>query len=199
MRFDSANSTIQSTVAYDVTQLRALIQRLRSPLRLAVIHGGDKTQPGAVIYPTHNPRSTKTYHTVAKDIAEALREVGFEQVSLLADDMTLPQTLKQQGIHLAWLNTGGVQGYDPVCHTPAMLEMLGVPYLGHNPLNSSILDNKHAFKRELQALGIWRRLPLWWLIPFKVPSIPKPIPSFNGCLGTIGGRLWSNRCRDEPR
>ena len=57
MRFDSANSTIQSTVAYDVTQLRALIQRLRSPLRLAVIHGGDKTQPGAVIYPTHNPRS----------------------------------------------------------------------------------------------------------------------------------------------
>jgi D-alanine-D-alanine ligase len=32
--------------------------------------------------------------------------------------------------------------------------MLGMPYVGHNPLNSSTLDNKHAFKRELQSVGI---------------------------------------------
>lgn len=179
-------STVNSTMAYDFTQLGAITQGLRSPLRLAVIHGGDKTQPGAVIYPTHNPRSTKTYHIVAKDIAEALEELGFEQVSLLADDMSLPQTLKQQGIHLAWLNTGGVQGYDPVCHTPAMLEMLGVPYLGHNPLNSSILDNKHAFKRELQALGI-ATAPFIVAHPFQGPFNPQTHPQFQRLFGDYRG------------
>ncbi len=186
MGLDSANSTVTSTVAYDFTQLGAIMQQLRSPLRLAVIHGGDKTQPGTVIYPTHNPRSTKTYHTVAKDIAEALGELGFEQVSLFADDMTLPQTLKTQGIHLAWLNTGGVQGYDPVCHTPALLEMLGVPYLGHNPLNSSILDNKHVFKRELQALGI-ATAHFMVAHPFQGPFNPHSHPQFQRVFGDYRG------------
>jgi len=182
MRFDSVNST----VAYNITQLTDIVDRMRSQLRLAVIHGGDKTEPGAVIYPTHNPRSTKTYHTVAKDIAEALGELGFKQVSLLADDMTLPQTLQQQQIDLAWLNTGGVQGYDPVCHTPAMLEMLGVPYIGHNPLNSSILDNKHAFKRELQALGI-ATAPFVVSHPFQEPFRPDTDLQFQRVFADTAG------------
>ncbi|KPQ38496.1 MAG: D-alanyl-alanine synthetase [Phormidium sp.] len=182
MRSDSVNST----VVYNITQLTDIVDRMRSQLRLAVIHGGDKTQPGAVIYPTHNPRSTKTYHTVAKDIAEALGELGFKQVSLLADDMTLPQTLETQGIHLAWLNTGGVQGYDPVCHTPAMLEMLGVPYIGHNPLNSSILDNKHAFKRELQALGI-ATAPFVVSHPFQDPFNPETDGQFQRVFADYSG------------
>lgn len=143
-----------SPSSYSFDRLPHWIDRLRSRLRIAVIHGGDKTREGAVIYQTHNPRSTKTYEKVAHDIAHSLRELGFEQVMVFPDDMTLPQTLKRENIHLVWLNTGGVQGYDPICHTPAMLEMLGVPYVGHNPLNSSMLDNKHAFKRELQAIGL---------------------------------------------
>lgn len=139
---------------YDFQLLPKYLERLYSRLRIAVIHGGDKQNEGAVIYKTHNPRSTKTYQTVAWDIANALKAIGFHHVFVMADDMTLPQKLKAENIHIAWLNTGGVQGYNPVCHTPALLEMLGVPYVGHDPLNSSTLDNKHAFKRELQALGI---------------------------------------------
>jgi D-alanine-D-alanine ligase len=138
---------------YDFNLLSQYIERLSSKLRIAVIHGGDKNREGAVIYKTHNPRSTKTYETVARDIAQALQKIGFEQIFVMADDLTLAQNLQRENIHLAWLNTGGVQGYNPVCHTPALLEMLGMPYVGHNPLNSSILDNKHAFKRELQGLG----------------------------------------------
>src|SRR5262249_43570904 len=56
--------------------------------------------------------------------------------------------------HMAWLNTGGVQGYDPIAHAPAMLEMLGVPYVGHDPLTATTLDNKHAFKREALCAGL---------------------------------------------
>jgi D-alanine-D-alanine ligase len=129
------------------------LEQFKSKLRLAVIYGGDKNQEGSVIYKTHNPRSTKTYQAVAEDIAQALERIGFKSVFVLPDDMSLGTKLQQNKIHLAWLNTGGVQGYNPVCHTPAWLEMLGVPYVGHNPLNSSILDNKHSFKRELQGLG----------------------------------------------
>ena len=33
-----------------------------------------------------------------------------------------------------------------MAHAPALLEMLGVPYIGHNPLAASLLDNKHVFK-----------------------------------------------------
>lgn len=122
-------------------------------MRLAVIYGGDKQREGAVIYKTHNPRSTKTYEAVARDIALALENLGFENIWLLPDDMSLAGQLQANQIHLAWLNTGGVQGYNPVCHTPALLEMLGVPYIGHSSINSTILDNKHLFKRELQGLG----------------------------------------------
>lgn len=139
--------------AYDFSQLPQCIDIFREKLRIAVVHGGDKTVENAVIYQTHNPRSTKTYEIVANDIANSLRDLGFKHIFVIPDDATLGDRLRTHNIHLAWLNTGGVQGYNPVCHTPAIMEMLGVPYVGHNPLNSSILDNKHSFKRELQGLG----------------------------------------------
>jgi D-alanine-D-alanine ligase len=55
---------------------------------------------------------------------------------------------------MAWLNTGGVQGYNSTAHAPAMLELFGVPYVGHDPLTVSTLDNKHAFKREAKCAGL---------------------------------------------
>ncbi|MGV2827838.1 D-alanine--D-alanine ligase family protein [Myxosarcina sp. GI1(2024)] len=138
---------------YSFNSFPQYLDKLTKKLRLAVIYGGDKQREGAVIYKTHNPRSTKTYKAVARDIALALKNLGFENVWLLPDDMSLAGQLQANQIHLAWLNTGGVQGYNPVCHTPALLEMLGVPYIGHSSINSTILDNKHLFKRELQGLG----------------------------------------------
>jgi D-alanine-D-alanine ligase len=139
---------------YDFSLLPQYLEVLYSNLRIAVVYGGNHNQQNSVIYKTHNPRSWKSYEVVAGDIAKALQTIGFKQILLMPDDMNLGSNLKKDGIHLVWLNTAGMQGYNPVCHTPALLEMLGMPYVGHNPLNSSILDNKHAFKRELQALGI---------------------------------------------
>ncbi|MDC0832059.1 D-alanyl-alanine synthetase [Leptolyngbya valderiana BDU 20041] len=171
---------------YSFDRFPDYLDRLRSKLRIAVIHGGDKDRDGAVIYKTHNPRSTKTYEKVAWDIAEALKNLGFEYVSVMPDDMTLPQRLKEENIHLAWLNTGGVQGYDPVCHTPAILEMLGVPYVGHDPLNSSTLDNKHVFKRELQAFGV-RTAPFMTWHPSQGILNPHTNPRFLTTFGHYRG------------
>jgi len=134
--------------------LRDNLERLRDRLRIAVIFNGDRHAPGAVVHPTHNPRSEKSYRAVAEDIAEGLRNAGFRQVRLLPDDLTLVDALRTGAVDIAWLNTAGVQGYDAVAHTPAILELAGIPYVGHRPLLAVTLDNKHVFKRELAGLQL---------------------------------------------
>lgn len=137
-----------------VAELERQLNQLKQRMRIAVIYGGDKSHKGAVIHETSNPRSWKSYQAVAEDIATSLERLGFRNVILVADDMRLGTTLQREKIDLAWLNTGGVQGYNPLSHAPAMLEMLGVPYVGHDPLTAGTLDNKHVFKQELYYLGI---------------------------------------------
>ena len=139
---------------YTFENLRYFVDILMSKLRIAVIYGGNKDIEGATIFPTHNPRPWKSYETVAGNIRDALIRVGFKNVITIPDDMNMPHILRKENTHFAWLNTGGVQGYNPVAHTPSILEMLGIPYVGHNPLISTLLDNKHCFKRELNGLGI---------------------------------------------
>jgi D-alanine-D-alanine ligase len=135
-------------------ELECLTDRLKARLRIAVVFGGDKNSPDSVLYSAKTTRSWKSYESVARDIAGALREIGFAHVHVMPDDMNLPDRLRRDRIHIAWLNTGGVQGYNPAAHTPAMLEMLGLPYIGHDPLAATTLDNKHAFKREAVSAGL---------------------------------------------
>lgn len=137
-----------------IDELAGQVATLLSRMNFAVIYGGDKAASGAVIHQTANPRSWKSYRNVAEDIAGALERLGCRNTHLLADDMSLGDQLRRHEIHFAWLNTGGVQGYSPMSHTAAMLEMFGIPYVGHDPLAAGMLDNKIAFKRELIALGI---------------------------------------------
>lgn len=135
-------------------KLSAWLDRLRDRLRIAVIYGGDKAAPGAVLHPTYNARPWKSYQVVAADIAEALGRLGFRHVVLLPDDIHLIDRLGAERTHFAWLNTGGVQGYNPMAHAASILELAGIPYVGHDPLTVGTLDNKHAFKRDLACLGL---------------------------------------------
>ena len=137
-----------------IEELQNQIERLKQRVRVAVIYGGDKTAAGAVINPTVNPRSWKSYESVAVDIADALERLGFQNVLVMPEDMRIGDRLRDEGIHMAWLNTGGVQGYISMSHLAAMLEMIGIPYIGHDPLTSGILDSKHIFKHMLRALDI---------------------------------------------
>ncbi len=137
-----------------VNELEAQVERLRDRMKIAVVYGGDKDVDGAVIHRTSNPRSWKSYQSVAEDIAGSLVRLGFHQTILVPDDMRLGEVLQREEVDLAWLNTGGVQGYNPVSHAPAMLEMFGVPYIGHNPLVAGTLDNKHIFKQELGYIDV---------------------------------------------
>lgn len=127
---------------------------IRDHLKLAVIHGGDNEESGSYIYKNLNPRSTKTYQAVAYDMAEALKSVGFRHVTVLPEDIHLLSSLKEQQVDLVITNSGGLQGFDSMCHLPSLLEMAGVPYVGHSPMTAGVLDNKHLFKHEIGTAGI---------------------------------------------
>ena len=88
----------------------------------------------------------------AREVLEPALEQGL--VDLIPEDMRLGDRLRGRGIHMAWLSSGGVQGRNPMVHAASMLEMIGIPYVGHDPLIAGILDNKHVFKREMRALDL---------------------------------------------
>ena len=135
-------------------ELQSQVSQLLNKMNIAVIYGGDKNEDGSVIHKSHNPRSWKSYETVARDIANSLMRLGGKNICILPDDMRLPHKLAERGIDFAWLNTGGVQGFASVAHTAATLEMLGLPYVGHDPLNGAVMDSKHSFKRMMMGSGI---------------------------------------------
>ena len=111
---------------YSFEKFPEYFEKLKTKLRVAVIHGGDKNITGSVMYETHNPRSWKSYKIVANDITNALIDIGFNNVHIFPDDMTLLNNLNKEKIHICWLNTAGVQGYIPTSHASAMLEMTGI-------------------------------------------------------------------------
>lgn len=169
-----------------IEELEQQIARLLPRLRIAVIFGGDKSADGAVINRTVNPRPWKSYEKVAHDIAAALMRIGFREVAILPDDMQLGERLRRAGTHLAWLNTGGVQGFAAMSHAAAMLEMFGVPYLGHDPITTSILDSKHLFKRELALLGLPTAPFMAWH-PARGPLAAPQNPRFHQAFGDHPG------------
>jgi D-alanine-D-alanine ligase len=147
-------SFLDDELSQRTARLEACLERLKANMRLAVIFGGNTSAPNSVLYRSQNTRSWKSYEVVATDIADSLRRLGFHHVHLMPDDMQLGERLRRDDIHMAWLNTGGIQGYNPAAHAAAMLEMFGMPYIGHDPLTATILDNKHAFKREAVSAGL---------------------------------------------
>lgn len=181
------------------SRLSGLVEQidiLKSRMNIAVIYGGNKLQPGSVINTIPNTRSWKSYQSVAEDIANTLTRLGFKSVHVIADDMNIGDELQSRDIHFAWLNTGGVQGYNPMAHTVSMLEMFGLPYVGHDPMTTTILDNKHAFKLEVAALGLNTSPFITWHLargefdPAKSVTFKKAFKGYDGpfIVKPISGR-----------
>lgn len=186
----SANAFRETTAFAPPLQplgLNRRIEVLLRRLRMAVVHGGDKTVEGAVLGITGNQRSWKSYRAVAEDIAAALVRLGcLQSIEVMPDDMRLPGRLHDSGTHMAWLNTAGVQGASAITHTPAMFEMLGLPYIGHEPLLAGILDNKHLFKQQLVAAGI-PTAPSLLVRPSSNPFCPTQDAGFQRIFGAYRG------------
>ena len=148
------NNPLTAERKRDLKKLHDTIDALRDRLNIAVVYAGNKREEDAVVNITRNTRPWKSYEVVANDICTALVRLGFKNTITLKEDIHLIDALRRNNIHMVWLNTAGVQGHNPTAHAPCVLEMAGIPYVGHNPLLSTILDNKHCFKRELISYGL---------------------------------------------
>jgi len=158
------------------TELHNHLCYAQKNMRVAVVYSGCKTDPGRVLFEGYNTRPWKSYEEVAHNIADTLKQAGFQHVSIFPEGIDLLDKLNRHNIDVVWINSGGVQGIDPVCHLPALLEMAGIPYIGHNPANASILDNKHFFK--------------WGLVAKDIATAPFLV--WNNLRGRFGGK-------DDPR
>ena len=138
----------------ELDRLQQSIERLMTRMRIAVIFGSNKTNPEACSTRPATPAAGRAMRPWRKILRCRCERIGFRHVQLMPDDMRLGDRLRREQIHMAWLNTGGVQGYNSAAHASSLLEMLGVPYVGHDPLAATTLDNKHAFKREAVCAGI---------------------------------------------
>jgi D-alanine-D-alanine ligase len=67
-----------------------------------------------------------------------------------------------------------------------MLEMLGVPYVGHDPLTATTLDNKHAFKREAVCVGLPTAPFVTWHMS-RGPFLPSLNSRFHAAFGDFEG------------
>ena len=82
-----------------VEELQRQLDKMFRRLRMAVIYAGDKSRGDSVLYPSSNPRSWKSYESVARDIADALDDAGADDaVSLIveANSIVAQQIVKHE-------------------------------------------------------------------------------------------------------
>lgn len=119
-------------------------------MKVAVIYTGGYDQ---VLHRTFNTREWEAYALNARDIGRALDALGHE-VTPLVDGKALIANLERNNTEFAWICTGGIQGRHSVAHTPSILEMLGIPYVGSPPLVAAIADHKPTAKKIIAFEGL---------------------------------------------
>jgi D-alanine-D-alanine ligase len=91
-------------------------------------------------------------HTVEL-IKHGIESAGHDYIFIEADENIL-ETLKQVKPDLVFNRAEGVRGESRESHIPAILEMLGIPYVGANVLSSAVCLNKGWTKKFLAFHGI---------------------------------------------
>jgi len=107
-----------------------------------------------------NTRSEETEFQVEYDpphtielIRHGIEATGHEYIFIEADD-NFVETLKREKPDLAFNRAEGVRGDSRESHVPAILEMLGIPYVGSNVLTTAVGLNKAWTKKVLMFHGI---------------------------------------------
>jgi len=86
-------------------------------------------------------------------IRDVLRSDGHEVIKL-GGDTGLIDRLRQTSIDIVFNIAEGFQGRNREAHIPALLEFLGIPYTGSDPLTLSLTLDKSMAKRVVMSGGI---------------------------------------------
>lgn len=119
-------------------------------MRIAVIHSGSSD---SVLRRTVATREWEGYYENARSISQALDRLG-HLTTVISDGIGAVNRLARLRPDLAWVCSGGIQGRDQACHLPALLESLGIPYVGSTPLAAGLCDDKSAAKAFATRAGV---------------------------------------------
>lgn len=142
-------------------------------MKVALIYNENKIDPNDVInvfgMTTKEHYSLKAVERVAQSL-----EKGGHTVKVIEGDIHLNEELKEfMPKVVAGENPGmvfnmayGIQGQNRYTHIPAMMEMLGIPYIGSGPAGHAIVQDKVMTKIVLQKNKI--PTPGFWV--FRTPE-----------------------------
>ncbi|MBI4115768.1 MAG: D-alanine--D-alanine ligase [Candidatus Omnitrophica bacterium] len=114
-------------------------------------------------------------------IKDVLVSEGHE-VFLLGGDLGVIDKIRENRVEFVFNITEGYSGRNREAHIPALLELLGIPYSGSDPLGLAITLDKSLTKRIAISLGI--PTPDFWMIneisetnniPDRFPLFAKPL------------------------
>ena len=131
------------------------------------MYNKDKIDPSDVInisdIPTQEHYSLKAIELVAKALEKGGHIVKLIEANMHAiDEMHdfMPKVMDGERPGLVFNMAYGLQGHNRYTHVPALLEMLGVPYLGSGPEAHVIVQDKVMTKLVLQRNSI--PTPSFW-------------------------------------
>lgn len=142
-------------------------------MKVALIYNEKQIDPNDVInlfgMPTKEHYSNKAVERVARAL-----ESGGHNVKVIEGDMRLinelqefmPKVMAGEKPGMVFNMAYGIQGQNRYTHVPAMMEMLGIPYVGSGPETHAIVQDKVMTKIVLQKHNL--PTPGFWV--FQTPD-----------------------------
>jgi len=127
-------------------------------MRVAVIHNRDH----AGVINVFGPQNRERYNPKTVELVAASLEKGGHTVRVIDGNMHLveqlrdfmPRVIEGQRPGMVFNMAYGIQGVSRYTHLPAILEMLGVPYVGSNPQAHGLALDKVIAKIVFQSAGL---------------------------------------------
>lgn len=130
-------------------------------MRVALIYNDNRINPDDVInvfgMPTKEHYNPKAIELVARAIEKGGHTVKVIEGDInLADELRefMPKVIHGENPGMVFNMAYGIQGQNRYTHVPAMMEMLGIPYIGSGPAGHAIVQDKVMTKIVLQRNNI---------------------------------------------
>ena len=141
-------------------------------MKVAIIYNKDFTN----VINTFGMQNKEKYNLkTIKKVADALERSG-HNVRIAEGDMNIIEKLKEfmpsviegERMGMVFNMAYGIQGESRYTHLPAMLEMVGIPYVGSGPEGHSLALDKVITKIIMQKNGI--PTPEYWVFSSMVSA-----------------------------
>ncbi len=142
-------------------------------MKVALIYNENRIDPNDVInvfgMTTKEHYSSKAVERVARALEKGGHTVKVVEGDIhLADELRefMPKVVAGENPGMVFNMAYGIQGQNRYTHVPAMMEMLGIPYIGSGPAGHAIVQDKVMTKIVLQKNKI--PTPGFWV--FRTPE-----------------------------